>query len=1011
MARTAQLASSYLDSETNAENGSTDLALQCYRLWAVYSNLQPTHSISRHSAIPEFLPTAQIWRSYHGLLSELLQRRAFYPKSADRAARLEQAAEFRRTQATYEGFLLKDTSFPKATEDNLEVELWVEQVIQNWEVLCGPDWNDADLGEGGQNAFGRNVLDVLYRAATKTFHSTLILRRLFEVHKSLTDFELAFKALDTYLEIVKRTKARLRRSSDAPSGMEDDNIILLTVSDGIESLCCFGALAEAEKAIDLINMVEPWLEQVKTDMPHHPGMNGDSPTLIRSTARVKIEPQTLAKVYRAIGIGRANWARWTAVNESRDELQAQALRDLKRAVLPSYGRSNDIASNFALGLLLAEMRDLNGAIEQVKNTLAEPTSISGIYLVTERSLLPLWHLLALLLSARQDFDTSSRSCEAAFEQFSSPTVLFGQPSTSSIMDSPSVKVEHLPAATTFHQEKGLVDAMEGREKERIIEIRITQLALTEVLEGPEVAVNTSDELLSLFLRLFGHLDIGMEEKPKTKETVPPKSSAATVKSFRGSIFGRRKAGRSSLRDTAMSTTTIQENAINQNSSTSDGAPEIQVTNPDEKTADVRPMSLDISRNGRHLEASTRDSRPQHKLQRREGSINKIIRERSTSRPASSYVPSQRQSVETGREVISRNRSVSHPPVHTSDGSMPSPSQVGIATSPDIPDPAGSPVRSHNDATQGKQPLPPIRYDLDQTKAPPPVSRKTQPPAQDVRLPNLNPRTRSTQPRPRFPYVQAQKHALSLLIKTWLVIAGLYRRAAMFEDAREACEEAARHATRVETLIGTLESSAKALNDAGWGAGKSSDELWADVYAERGFLCIAQSQPHDAMEHLEHALLSFPYHAGATVGLANILLDIYDQITPPERPRPALNPGIIGSATVNQAKSAAEVRTSLQNGFALKPVSKADMQTSEELRKTPENLNRLAARDRAYGLLSTLTKLGNGWDNSQAWFALARAYEAGGQIEKAKEVLWWCVELEDRRPVRHWWSVGSGGYVV
>jgi hypothetical protein len=72
---------------------------------------------------------------------------------------------------------------------------------------------------------------------------------------------------------------------------------------------------------------------------------------------------------------------------------------------------------------------------------------------------------------------------------------------------------------------------------------------------------------------------------------------------------------------------------------------------------------------------------------------------------------------------------------------------------------------------------------------------------------------------------------------------------------------------------------------------------------------------------------------------------------------------------------------------------------------PEYLARLAARDRAYLLLSTLTKLGTGWDCSEAWFGLARAYEASGQVDKAKEVLWWCVELEDSRPLRGWGCVG------
>ena len=85
--------------------------------------------------------------------------------------------------------------------------------------------------------------------------------------------------------------------------------------------------------------------------------------------------------------------------------------------------------------------------------------------------------------------------------------------------------------------------------------------------------------------------------------------------------------------------------------------------------------------------------------------------------------------------------------------------------------------------------------------------------------------------------------------------------------------------------------------------------------------------------------------------------------------------------------------------------------SAENHLSPPELSRLAARDRAYGLLSTLTKLGAGWDYSEAWFALARAYEESGQVEKAKEVLWWCVELEDTHPVRDWRCVALGGFVL
>lgn len=67
---------------------------------------------------------------------------------------------------------------------------------------------------------------------------------------------------------------------------------------------------------------------------------------------------------------------------------------------------------------------------------------------------------------------------------------------------------------------------------------------------------------------------------------------------------------------------------------------------------------------------------------------------------------------------------------------------------------------------------------------------------------------------------------------------------------------------------------------------------------------------------------------------------------------------------------------------------------------------MAARDRAYFLLTSLTKSGEGWDDSEAWSLLARAHEESGQMERAREALWFLVELEDGRPLRPWGVVSS-----
>jgi hypothetical protein len=64
------------------------------------------------------------------------------------------------------------------------------------------------------------------------------------------------------------------------------------------------------------------------------------------------------------------------------------------------------------------------------------------------------------------------------------------------------------------------------------------------------------------------------------------------------------------------------------------------------------------------------------------------------------------------------------------------------------------------------------------------------------------------------------------------------------------------------------------------------------------------------------------------------------------------------ASSEHRRSSTTNTTPLGSTSGQQPSNQAD----EELEKTPENLNRLAARNWAYGLLSTLTKLGTGWDD-------------------------------------------------
>lgn len=174
-----------------------------------------------------------------------------------------------------------------------------------------------------------------------------------------------------------------------------------------------------------------------------------------------------------------------------------------------------------------------------------------------------------------------------------------------------------------------------------------------------------------------------------------------------------------------------------------------------------------------------------------------------------------------------------------------------------------------------------------------------------------------------------------------------------------------------------------------------------IVPQRGELLLARDLKHDARDDFERAVLHFPDHPTAIVGLCNILLDIYCEVIPLER---ASNLSVPTSSSLPAIPSTASAADS--------PTPHLTTHTpSAENQLSPPELNRLAARDRAFGLLSTLTKRGAGWDFSEAWYALARAYEESGQLDKTKEVLWWCVELEDTHPLRNWNNVTLGGFVL
>ena len=298
-------------------------------------------------------------------------------------------------------------------------------------------------------------------------------------------------------------------------------------------LCDYGGRKEAERALAITHTVESWLQKLHPGSPPKPVISAeDVPEDLvdqRKMAKPPVPGKALALGYHALGIGQCRWAQLTYETTSRPDLQAKAVANFRTALDPAFGESHNIDFLYSLAFVSAETRDIDDAIAAAKQALsvsrgpstngvsttdfAGDSTEDGSETAPDRrgSLLKCWHLLALLLSARQNFSTAIASCEAALEMYGGKAILYGDVK---LLDS--------------------LNDLQWSERKNIIEVKMTQLALVEVVDGPEEAVNASEELLGLFAKLFK-----TPEKSLERAISPPSNTngTSTPRSFRASILG------------------------------------------------------------------------------------------------------------------------------------------------------------------------------------------------------------------------------------------------------------------------------------------------------------------------------------------------------------------------------------------------------------------------------------------------------------------------------------------
>jgi len=775
--------------------------LACFRSWARYWDNYKGPTLPGGYGFRGSVPRRRIWLEYYSALSSILEEdlpfpTAYVPKiSNESSARNQLRMELKKVESSYETLLLNETEFPKADEEREEVENFTDLVMQNWAVLKGRGWREQDLGQGGKESLSRQVLEILYRAATKTYHSTSILRHLFTVHMAVAEFDLAFKAFDSYLSLTKKKKARVAKTQHQEPSLDDDATVLETVALCIAALCRYGDRQAAEKAKDLSLELEQSMTNLARSSPtEHDGSvtpREEGNILFTSTDQ-DLPPRIMALAWQSIGLAHAQWARMTFDSAPRPEIQAKAIKCLRKSLSAEFGRAANLRGVFALALLLAEQRELGSAIELIKSALLaskigdeKQDLFNGPYW-RERSLIPMWHLLSLLLSARQDYVMAARACEGAFEQFKDPAVLFGGENL--------YRSDHLNEAET-HSEKtvdhsaGVVDEMDDYEKEGILEVKMTQLALVELVEGPKVAVNASLELLSLFTRLFGNIPVKNLGPPKTGDV--PKSSAGTLRSIKGSIFGRGRPGTKHSSMIGAEQAAGIQSRPHTTQTVATQAPAIHVTKENGGADEARHIRTSSGQTHRRSQSNKRAS----------------LRKRDSS-------GSRRRTLSSG--------AVPHQPTILDGESyftLISEGQQGLDffqfAARRQPSSTGPPISLSRQISQVES------YASSRSK----TSEIT-----EIAVEGIEP-TSCLMPLIQFSKEHERRRRAAILIKVWLMIAGFYRRANMFDDAKGSIGEAQKLVQSLEGDVVKDTSGSVSLRNAGWAGKKCVEELWADVWTE------------------------------------------------------------------------------------------------------------------------------------------------------------------------------------
>ncbi|KAI0052228.1 TPR-like protein [Auriscalpium vulgare] len=395
----------------------------------------------------------------------------------------------RKAIREHRDILNASTVFPKAGERNVKVEELVD--------LCVAVW---DASRSSEEHAGW-VLDILWWATRLTFNCPRVFRHMTRVAAASGDTVLATRALRLYVQTVGKAQ-------EAGEPTDSDTTWVATLVWGARMLCRVSLSADPSKG-------ERGIEEAR------------EAGVFLEKARARLDSSdTMAKA--SLELAEGIWSTTMAIQEQDHLTRTSRLSDALSSFQRSVETLPSASAYYHLALALYRpipIRDLDGAIANARLAVeSEPNEIRY------------WHVLGLLLVASEDWrgarevlevgaalddqqwaglvqqdfspsaangdlpDSSTLSAHAAGEVIaidfatahdSEPSESASIPTTVRPKDPPLLldeDVTALPeAASLFLPLPDHPPPTQTEKFEHALQLRMTQLALTELMEGPEGA--------------------------------------------------------------------------------------------------------------------------------------------------------------------------------------------------------------------------------------------------------------------------------------------------------------------------------------------------------------------------------------------------------------------------------------------------------------------------------------------------------------------------------------------